>query len=155
MSQERVRSSSDSGDSEKCTIPITLFALAGSPYTLVPRKGLADFRVAPGDHANVHGQFRADSVSGNQMGMEPRKEKHAMLKTIALMGLGAAISFTSLPAIAQTNQSTTPAASAPAAAAPTGSHRSQLRHRANLSKERARASAHHMRQMQHKPATTP
>jgi hypothetical protein len=77
-----------------------------------------------------------------------------MLKTIALMGLGAAISFTSLPAIAQTDQSTTPAASAPAAAAPTGSHRSQMRHRTNMSKERARASAHHMRHMQHKPATT-
>jgi hypothetical protein len=83
-----------------------------------------------------------------------RMEKHAMLKTIALMSLGAAISFTSLPAIAQTNQSTTPAASAPAASAPTGSHRSQMRHRANISRERARASAHHMRQMQQKPAAT-
>jgi hypothetical protein len=79
-------------------------------------------------------------------------ENHAMLKTIALMGLGAAIVFTSLPAIAQTT--TTPAASAPAAAAPTGSYKSQMRHRANMSKERARASAHHMRHMQHKPATT-
>lgn len=77
-----------------------------------------------------------------------------MFKTIALLGLGAALSFASLPAIAQTDQSTTPAASAPAAAAPTGSHRSQMRHRANMSKERARASAHHIRQMQHKPATT-
>jgi hypothetical protein len=36
--------------------------------------------------------------------------------------------------------------------APTGSHKSQMRHRANRSRERARASAHHMR---HKPATTP
>ena len=86
---------------------------------------------------------------------EPRMEKHAMLKTIALMGLGAAISFTSLPAIAQTDQSAAPAASAPAATAPTGSHKSQMRHGANMSKERARASAHHMRHMQHKPATTP
>ena len=77
-----------------------------------------------------------------------------MLKTIALMGLGAALAFTSLPAIAQTDQSAAPAASAPAAAAPTGSHRSQMRHRANMSRERARASAHHMRQMQHKPTTT-
>jgi len=76
-----------------------------------------------------------------------------MLKTIALIGLGTAIAFTPLPTIAQT--SAAPAASAPAATAPTGSHRSQMRHRANLSKERARASAHHMRQMQHKPATTP
>jgi hypothetical protein len=74
-----------------------------------------------------------------------------MLKTIALMGLGAAVAFTSLPAIAQT--AATPAASAPAATAPTGSHKSQMRHRANMSKERARVSAHHMRHM-HKPATT-
>jgi hypothetical protein len=77
-----------------------------------------------------------------------------MLKTIALMGLGAAVAFTSLPAFAQTGQPTAPTASAPAATAPTGSHKSQMRHRANLSKERARASAHHMRQMQHKPTTT-
>jgi hypothetical protein len=74
-----------------------------------------------------------------------------MLKTIALIGLGAAVAFTSIPAMAQTDQSA-PAASAPAAKAPTGSHRSQMRHRANMSKERARASAHHMRHMQHKPA---
>ena len=77
-----------------------------------------------------------------------------MLKTIALIGLGAAMAFMPLPAIAQTYQSATPAASAPSATTPTGSHRSQMRHRANMSKERARASAHHMRQVQHKPATT-
>jgi hypothetical protein len=77
-----------------------------------------------------------------------------MLKTIALI-LGTAIAFMPLPTIAQTYQSAAPTASAPAAAAPTGSHKSQMRHRANLSKERARASAHHMRHMQSKPATTP
>jgi hypothetical protein len=76
-----------------------------------------------------------------------------MLKKIALIGFGAAIAFTPLPTIAQT--SAAPAASAPAATAPTGSHRSQMRHRANLSKERARASAHHMRHMRNNPATTP
>ena len=75
-----------------------------------------------------------------------------MLKMIALIGLGTAIAFTPLPTIAQT--SAAPAASAPSATTPTGSHRSQMRHRANVSKERARASAHHMRQLQHKPATT-
>ena len=48
----------------------------------------------------------------------------------------------------------TPFVVAPSATTPTGSHRSQMRHRANMSKERARASAHHMRQVQHKPATT-
>jgi hypothetical protein len=74
-----------------------------------------------------------------------------MLKTIALIGLGAAVAFTSLPAMAQTSA---PAAGASATAAPTGSHRSQMRHRANMSKERARASAHHMRHMQHKPTKT-
>jgi hypothetical protein len=78
-----------------------------------------------------------------------------MLKTIALIGVGAAIAFTPLPTIAQTDQSAAPATSAPSATAPTGSHRSQMRHRANMSRERARASAHHMRHMQHKPATTP
>jgi hypothetical protein len=78
-----------------------------------------------------------------------------MFKTIALLGLGVAIAFTPLPAVAQTDQSAAPAASAPAATAPTGSHKSQMRHRANMSKERARASAHHMRHMQKKPATTP
>jgi hypothetical protein len=40
-------------------------------------------------------------------------------------------------------------------AAPTGSHRRQMRRQANSSRERARASAHHMRHMQHKPAPTP
>ena len=35
-----------------------------------------------------------------------------MLKAIALLGLGAAVAFTLLPAIAQTNQSAAPAASA-------------------------------------------
>ena len=78
-----------------------------------------------------------------------------MLKMIALIGVGTAIAFTPLPTIAQTDQSAAPAASAPAATAPTGSHRSQMRHRSNMSRERARASAHHMRHMQHKPATTP
>jgi hypothetical protein len=78
-----------------------------------------------------------------------------MLKTMALIGVGAAIAFTPLPIIAQTDQSAAPAAAAPAATAPTGSHRSQMRHRANMSRERARASAHHMRHMRHNPATTP
>jgi hypothetical protein len=39
--------------------------------------------------------------------------------------------------------------------APTGSHSSQMRHRANTSRERARASAHHMHHMRHKPAAKP
>jgi hypothetical protein len=49
----------------------------------------------------------------------------------------------------------TPAAGTPLpipGVTPTGSHKSQMRHRANMSKERARASAHHMR---HKAAPKP
>jgi hypothetical protein len=76
-----------------------------------------------------------------------------MLKTIALIALGSAIAFTPLSALAQ---SAAPAAGAPAAAAPTGSHSSQMRHRANMSRERARASAHHMHHMHHmQHKTTP
>ena len=67
-----------------------------------------------------------------------------MLKTIALIGVGTAIAFTPLPTIAQTDQSAAPAASAPGTTAPTRSHKSQMRHRANMSKERARAVADHV-----------
>ena len=68
-----------------------------------------------------------------------------MLKTITLIGLGAAVAFTALPAFAQTSQSTAPVASGPASTAPTASQRSEVRHRVNMSRERARASAHHFR----------
>jgi hypothetical protein len=74
-----------------------------------------------------------------------------MLKTIALPGLGAAVAFTSLPAIAQTNQSAAPAASAKASL--TGSHKSHVRRQANMSKERARTSAHHVRHLKPKTLT--
>ena len=74
-----------------------------------------------------------------------------MLKTIALLGLGAAVAFTSLPAIAQTNQSAAPAASAKASL--TGSHKSQVRRQANMSKETARTSAHHVRHLKPKTLT--
>jgi hypothetical protein len=73
-----------------------------------------------------------------------------MLKTIALLGLGAAVAFTSLPAIAQTNQSAAPAASAKASL--TGSHKSQVR-RQDMSKETARTSAHHVRHLKPKTLT--
>ena len=56
-----------------------------------------------------------------------------MLKMIALIGVGTAIAYTS-PTIAKT----APAASAAAATAPTGARSSQMRHRANMSKQRAR-----------------
>jgi hypothetical protein len=49
-----------------------------------------------------------------------------------------------------------PGLMAPApAAAPSGSHKSRMRHQANMSKERARASAHHMHHMRHNPAPPP
>ena len=57
-----------------------------------------------------------------------------------------------------------PAGTAPMTPAPgthppipgmTGSHKSQMRHRANTSKDRARASAHHMHNMRHAPAPKP
>jgi hypothetical protein len=76
-----------------------------------------------------------------------------MLKTITLLGLGAAVAFSSLPAFAQTDQPAAPQASAPASTAPTGSHKSQIRHRASMSKERARASAHHVRHLRPKTVT--
>jgi hypothetical protein len=76
-----------------------------------------------------------------------------MLKTIALFGLGATLAFTSLPAVAQTNQSTATAASARISTAPAGSHKSQMRHQAKLSKERARTSAHYVRHQKPKTVT--
>jgi hypothetical protein len=100
--------------------------------------------------------FRAHSggraYQGNWAGRnELALEENAMLKMFALIGVGTAIAFTPLPTIAQT----APEASAGAATAPTGSHQSQMRHRANTSKERARASAHHMHHMRHNSAPTP
>ena len=74
-----------------------------------------------------------------------------MLKTIALLGLGAAVVFTSLPAIAQTNQSAAPAASAKASL--TSSHKSQVRRQANMSKQKARTSALHLRHLKPKTVT--
>jgi hypothetical protein len=54
---------------------------------------------------------------------------------------------------------TTPETPAPGTHPPipgmTGSHGSQMRHRANMSRERARASAHHMHHMRHNPAPKP
>ena len=76
-----------------------------------------------------------------------------MLKTIALLGLGAAVAFTSLPAFAQTDQSAALQASAPVSTGPTGSHKSQMRHRANMSKERAKVAAHHVNHAQPKTVT--
>jgi hypothetical protein len=78
-----------------------------------------------------------------------------MLNRFAAIGLGAVVALTPLAALAQTDQAA-PAAGAPSAtSAPSGSYKSQMRHRANTHKERARASADHMRMMRHQKPATP
>ena len=66
-----------------------------------------------------------------------------MRSAIAAIGLAAVIALSPVAAFAETTQT----ASHHAAHKPTGSHRSEMRKRHNSSKERARASAEHMRQM--------
>jgi hypothetical protein len=73
-----------------------------------------------------------------------------MLKTIASIFLSAAVALGPIASFAQATQSSAPAASAHAQK-PTGSYRSQMRHRSNLSKERARASAENMRHLRTAP----
>ncbi len=70
-----------------------------------------------------------------------------MLKTIAFIGLGAAFALTPLAALAQTAPAAAPAEHHATMHKPTGSYRSQMRHRHNTSKQRAWASAEHMRTM--------
>jgi hypothetical protein len=66
-------------------------------------------------------------------------------------------------ASAQDTVTGAPAGTAPMTPAPgthppipgvTGSHKTQMRHRSNMSRERARASAHHMHHMRSKPTAT-
>ncbi len=68
-----------------------------------------------------------------------------MLRFIAIAGIGALIAGSSLAASAQTTAP--PSASPHQTHQPTGSHRSEMRQRHNMPRERARASAEHMRQM--------
>ncbi len=76
-----------------------------------------------------------------------------MLKTFALIGLGAAVVLATPLALAQTNSSsaagaaTTSSSLHSTAHRPTGSYRSEMRRRHQSSKERARASAEHVRMM--------
>jgi hypothetical protein len=70
-----------------------------------------------------------------------------MLKFIASIALGAALASSPLPAFAQTTPAGASAIHHPHAHRPTGSYRSQMRHRSNLSREHSRASAEHVRQM--------
>ena len=73
---------------------------------------------------------------------------NATTNPIAALALGAAVILSPLAAFAQADQ-LAQAAPAAGASAPTHSmsHRSYLRHRGNMSRERARASAEHMRKM--------
>ena len=68
-----------------------------------------------------------------------------MKNTFVAIGLGAVIALSPLAALAQS-------ATATAHAGGGGSHRSHLRHSGTTSRERARASAEHMRTMRHAPA---
>ena len=68
-----------------------------------------------------------------------------MKNTFVAIGLGAVIAFSPLAALAQSATETAHAGGG-------GSHRSHLRHSGNTSRERARASAEHMRTMRHAPA---
>jgi hypothetical protein len=81
-----------------------------------------------------------------------------MLNKFAAIALGAVIALSPLAAFAETDQQLAQAAPAAtgtsSATAPSGSFKSQMRHRSNMSKERARASAEHMRKMRHTPAKT-
>lgn len=83
-----------------------------------------------------------------------------MANTFVVIGLGALVAFSPLAAMAQSEgpaqteqlAQAAPAATGTAHAAGGGSHRRHLRHRSNLSKERARAGAEHMRKMRMAPA---
>ena len=68
-----------------------------------------------------------------------------MKNTFVAIGLGAVIALSPLAAMAQSATGTVHAGGG-------GSHRSHLRHSGNTSRERARASAEHMRTMRHAPA---
>jgi hypothetical protein len=83
-----------------------------------------------------------------------------MVNKFAAIGLGAVIALSPLTAIAQSDgpaqpmqlAQAAPAATGAAHAAGGGSHRRHLRHRSNMSRERARAGAEHMRQLHMAPA---
>jgi hypothetical protein len=77
-----------------------------------------------------------------------------MLRRIAMIGLGALFALAPLPALAQTNPPAAPGATSASqshatAATRSGSYRSQMRHRNNQARERARATAEHARKVRH------
>ena len=78
-----------------------------------------------------------------------------MTNRFAAIGLGALIALAPLATLAQTAPTAPAATEAKPMAAPAGSHRSQMRHRSNMSREHARAGAHHMHKMGTAPASAP
>jgi hypothetical protein len=69
-----------------------------------------------------------------------------MRRTIVAIGLGAAIALSPFGVVAVISQTAAPAkAHHSRPHKPTGSYRSEMRNRSNLSKERARAGAEYMR----------
>ena len=68
-----------------------------------------------------------------------------MKNSFVAIGLGAVIALAPLAALAQSATGTAHAGGG-------GSYRSHMRHSGNMSRERARASAEHMRTMRHAPA---
>lgn len=71
-----------------------------------------------------------------------------MRRIIAAIGLGAAIALSPFGVAAVMSQTAAPAAAHHARPhKPTGSYRSEMRNRSNLSRERARAGAEHVRTM--------
>jgi hypothetical protein len=73
-------------------------------------------------------------------------ENPPVLKFLASIVLGAVLAFSPQMSVAQTPAGATPTHHLQTHR-PTGSHRSQMRHRSNLHKERARAGAEHVRTM--------
>ena len=69
-----------------------------------------------------------------------------MLKCLASIALGAALASSPLVSVAQTPAGASATHYAPGHR-PSGSHKSRMAQRHNLSQERARASAEHVRQM--------
>ena len=69
-----------------------------------------------------------------------------MLKLIASIAVVAALTLP-LPVIAQTMAPGASTVHHPQAQRRTGSYKSQMRHRSNMSRERARAGAEHVRNM--------
>ena len=70
-----------------------------------------------------------------------------MTNKFAAIGLGTLIALAPLATLAQTAPTAPAATGAQPMAAPSGSHRSQMRHRSNMSRQHARAGAHHMHKM--------